>query len=279
MADADIFPAEHASGTAAVAVLPMYDWPEVRAATDAFWSVLRDALLARGFGAPETLSRDLGLFEAWRSPRLLLGQTCGLPLVRHLAGQVRVLGAVDYGLEGCSPGHYRSVVVVPRDSRAETLADLRGARLAFNHPGSQSGEGALRHLLAPHARDGRFFSQAIETGSHRAALVAVTEGRAEAATLDAVSFRLAQAHEGAAARVRVLAATPPTPGLPMITAAANAVHVPALRGALAEAVGAAPRDVRDALFLEGFVPMEAGDYAVIAERDAEASRLGYPELA
>ena len=51
------------------------------------------------------------------------------------------------------------------------------------------------------------------------------------------------------------------------------------RVAVGEAIGTAPRDVREALFLQGFVPMEAADYAVIAERDAAASRLGYPVLA
>ncbi|WP_306029320.1 phosphate/phosphite/phosphonate ABC transporter substrate-binding protein [Stappia sp. MMSF_3263] len=271
--------AETSSPRSPIAGLPMYDWPEVREATDALWARLRAALEARGFAAPAELARERDLFDLWRDPGLLVGQTCGLPLVRHLADTVCVLGAPDHGVAGCPPGHYCSVVVVARESRAESLDDLRGTRLAFNHPGSQSGEGALRHLLAPRAGGRAWFSQVIETGSHRAALAAVASGEAEVATLDAVSFGLAQAHDPATGGVRVLLRTPPTPGLPLITARGNAARVKLLREAVSEAIAAAPRDVREALFLKGFVPMEAADYAVIAERDTAASRLGYPALA
>jgi ABC-type phosphate/phosphonate transport system substrate-binding protein len=262
-----------------IAGLPMYDWQEVREATDALWAGLRAAFDARGFAPPAMLSRDRDLFDLWRDPGLLVGQTCGLPLVRHLAGAVCVLGALDHGVAGCPPGHYCSVVVVAGHSRAEGLEDLRGKRLAFNHPGSQSGEGALRHLLAPLAGGRAWFSRVIETGSHRAALAAVASGEADAATLDAVSFRLAERHDPTAGAVRVLLRTPPTPGLPLITARGNAARVELLREAVAEAIATAPRDVREALFLQGFVSMEAADYAVIAERDAAASLLGYPALA
>ena len=39
--------------------LPMYDWPELRDATDGLWAALRDALRAEGVAAPEALSRDI----------------------------------------------------------------------------------------------------------------------------------------------------------------------------------------------------------------------------
>ena len=64
-----------------IAALPMYDWPEARAAVDGFWAAVRDRLRARGIDAPEALSREIGLTEGWTHPRLVLGQTCGLPLV------------------------------------------------------------------------------------------------------------------------------------------------------------------------------------------------------
>lgn len=264
---------------AGFAVLPMYDWPEVRSETDRFWSLLREALRDHGLAAPARLERGRELLPAWRDPALLIGQTCGLPLVRHLAEAVCVLGSPDYGLDGCPPGHYRSVVVVPQGSAVAMLADLKGARLAYNHSGSQSGEGALRHLLAPLAKGRAFFSGVIETGSHRAALQAVAGGQADAATLDAVSFRLAQAHEPAARKVRVLLETPPTPGLPLITARANHAWVPVLRRAVVAAIEAATSDLRTALSLRGFVAFDVQDYAVIAERDRQAAALGYPVLA
>ena len=40
-----------------IAALPMYDWPETRAAVDGEWARLRDALHERGIDAPERLAR------------------------------------------------------------------------------------------------------------------------------------------------------------------------------------------------------------------------------
>ncbi len=257
----------------------MYDWPEVRGETDRLWSLLREALADLGLSAPLRLERTRELMDGWRDQSLLLGQTCGLPLVRHLLDSVCVLGSPDYGLPDCPPGHYCSVVVVREEDPAVSLDDLRGRRLAFNHPGSQSGEGALRYALAPLAEGKPFFSSVTETGSHRAALKAVAAGEADAATLDAMSYRLAQAHEPAASRVRVLLSTPPTPGLPMITSKANRGSIPLLRQAVAAAIAAAPQDLRTALSLHGFSVFDADDYRVIAERDRNAAALGYPVLA
>lgn len=265
--------------SAPFAFLPMYDWPEVRAQTDRLWSLLREALADLGFDAPARLERGRELMDGWRDPSLLIGQTCGLPLVRHLMDSVCVLGSPDYGLPDCPPGHYCSVVVVREGDTAASLDDLRGRRFAYNHPGSQSGEGALRHLLAPVAGGRAVFSSVTESGSHRAALKAVAAGEADAATLDAMSYRLAQAHEPAARSVRVLLATPPTPGLPMITARGNRDKVPLLRRAVAAAIAAAPQDLRTALSLHGFAAFAAEDYRIIAERDRRAAALGYPVLA
>ena len=53
----------------------MYDWPEERAATDAFWTRLRDALRAEGFDAPDTLTRGGDPWSLWRHPDLMLAQT------------------------------------------------------------------------------------------------------------------------------------------------------------------------------------------------------------
>jgi len=39
----------------------MYDWPEVRAATDEIWHALRDWLRGRGFDAPDELERRRGM--------------------------------------------------------------------------------------------------------------------------------------------------------------------------------------------------------------------------
>jgi ABC-type phosphate/phosphonate transport system substrate-binding protein len=243
-----------------IAALPMYDWPEARAATDRFWAGIRDRLRAGGLAAPDALSRDLGLMEGWTHPRLVLGQTCGLPVVGALAGRVAVVGAADFALPGCPPGWYRSAVVVRADDPRERLAAFRGAPLAVNGFDSQSGWGAILHHAAPLADGGRFLGPVTVTGAHVDSVELVAAGAADLAAIDLVTWGYCRRHRPAAGRLRVLMLTEPTPGLPYI--AAPGADVAALRDALAG--DAAPGAV-------GFVPMDAGDYAVVAGRLAAAA--------
>lgn len=247
-----------------IAALPMYDWPEVAPATDRLWGTVRDALRAEGIAAPEGLSRDPDHSAAWTDPALVLGQTCGLPFVTSLRGRVALVGVLDYRLPGCPPGWYRSALVVRADDPRRGLADFRGARLAINGRDSQSGFGSVLHAAAPFAEDGRFFGEVTVSGAHRAALRAVAAGTADIAAIDYVSWRLARRFEPeAAAAVRLLALTDPTPGLPLI--AAPGADLAGLRRALAAAI--AP----DAeLGVAGFVPLEPAAFELIADRFAAA---------
>jgi ABC-type phosphate/phosphonate transport system substrate-binding protein len=244
----------------AVAALPMYDWPEARDTVDGFWAAVRDRLRARGVAAPDALSRGTGLMEGWTHPRLVLGQTCGLPLVGPLAGRVAVVGAEDHHLPGCPPGWYRSAVVVRADDPRGELADFRGRTLAVNGFDSQSGWGSILHHAAPLARGGRVFGRVRVTGAHVRSVDRVAAGAADLAAIDLVTWGHCLRHRPAAGRLRVLMLTEPTPGLPYI--AAPGADVGALRAALADASA-------------GFVPMQAGDYRVVAERFAAgASAFG-----
>ncbi len=68
------------------ASLPMYDFPEVSAATDAWWSGVASALRRAGLDAvPEALTRDPDV-DVWNSQELLLSQTCGYTLTHALRG-------------------------------------------------------------------------------------------------------------------------------------------------------------------------------------------------
>ena len=66
-------------GTGLIAVLPMYDWPEVRGDTDRLWQSLNAALADAGVASPARLNRNVAPEAAWPSPQLVLGQTGGLP--------------------------------------------------------------------------------------------------------------------------------------------------------------------------------------------------------
>ena len=99
-----------------IASLPMYDRPETAAANDRLWAGIRDRLRAEGLPAPEALIHGASdLWPQWTSPDLVLSQTCGYPYRSRLHGQVLLVGTPDYGVDGCAPGHYRSVFVARAD--------------------------------------------------------------------------------------------------------------------------------------------------------------------
>ena len=97
-----------------LAQLPMYDWPEVQAETDALWAAIAGRLEAAGIAAPEGLDRTTPADEAWESPDLLVGQTCGRPYATGLAEKVRLLGRPTYAVAGAAPGRYCSQLVARR---------------------------------------------------------------------------------------------------------------------------------------------------------------------
>ncbi len=255
-------------GAGGLAALPMYDRPELAAETDAFWAALREAIRDRGLDAPETLTRNRPPRLVWSAPELVLAQTCGLPYVSALARRVGLVGTPSYALDGVGPGQYRSALVVAEQNPATDLAGLRGAVAAINARDSQSGYAALMHAAAPHAVNGRFFSEAVITGSHAASIQAVAGGRAHLAAIDAVSWALAERFDRATGRLRVLAWTDPVPGLPLITGSPR--KAAAVAEAAAEAIGALAATTRSALLLTGFARTAPKDYVVIRDRLAAA---------
>lgn len=250
-----------------VAALGMYDWPEVRAETDLLWAAIRDGLRGIGLDAPVALDREADLWSVWRDPALVLSQTCGLPFAAKLAGKVSLVGAPVYDLPGCPRGTYLSEIVVRADDPAESVGDLRGRRFGYNGTTSQSGWACFATQVAdPRA----YFGGLVETGGHRNSVLAVAEGRADAACVDAVSWRLAERHESAAAgALRVLARTRPTPGLPYVTAPRDAGTLSRMRLLIETAIETLPEAARGALFLKGFAKMRERDYAPLA--------AGWPE--
>lgn len=249
-----------------IATLPMYDWPEVRADVDRLWNALAASLRDHELDPPSTLERDRALDDQWLDPALLLGQTCGLPLQQRLAPEVAVIGAFDHGLPETRPGDYHSVILVRTDDDASTIHDLTGSTVAVNGADSQSGHAVWRHELATASLDRTMFESTIESGSHRASIRAVAEGRARCAAVDAVSWELAVRHESTAARCRVAWRTDPTPALPLITTRHNRPLLDPIRAAVAAAIDAVADEVARALVIDAFVPRDDDDYQLIAGR-------------
>lgn len=243
-----------------IAALGMYDRPELRASTDLYWSLIRDGLRKRGIDAPEALTRDERAWWAgWHSPDLLLSQTCGMPYRTELKDVVTLVGTPDFGVEGCPPGYYRSVLVARRDDPRAEPADFANAAFAFNEPRSQSGWAAAANHMA---HLGMPIRPALETGGHVASARALVEDRADWASLDAVTWRLLMRWEPElSARLRVIGLTDPTPGLPYVTA--RGTDPAPLARAVADAIVTLPPDDRAALGLCGLITIPAADYLAV----------------
>lgn len=264
-----------------LASLPMYDLPGAQPITDRWWSGLADHFRQAGIdGVPARLARNPR--PAWTDRQLLFSQTCGYPLINALSGQVSLVCTPAYGAPGCTGAQYSSVLVVPADLRADDLSEVRGGICAFNARDSQSGFNVLRRMVASLAAGRPFFREVIQTGSHRASLECVAEGRADVCALDAVTHALvARYHPDRLEGTRILQFSPQAPGLPYIAGPAVGPDVVArLRdGVYAALVDPALADVRDGLFITGaeFVPRVAYDDMAVMEREARG--LGYPDLA
>ena len=262
--------------TAPFSMLPMYDWPETQASVNRLWTAIREALIGEGVGAPTDLRRPDDLYAAWANEALLIGQTCGMPLVQTLA-TVEVVGTFDHRLPATPPGWYHSVIVVAADRDVSEISELRGTTVAVNGADSQSGHAVWRHELGWRGLTGSFFGDVVLSGGHRHSIEAVANGLADVAAIDAVSMLLAERHEPAAAGVRILTRSHPTPGLPLITANVNAGLVTAIRRALHTAVESLTDTERETQCIYGFVPLDRRDYDLITERWRRADAV--PALA
>ena len=268
-----------------VASLPMYDLEPLRNATDAWGQAVAKAFRHRGLaGVPDTLDRGAfgDRFKVWSSPDLLLSQTCGYPLTHAFADKVRLVAIPFYGAPHCLGCDYCSVILVHENSDATRVKDLRGTRVAVNGFDSQSGFNALRASVARHARDGRFFGEVIETGSHLVSARSVAEGKADVCSSDCVTHALWSRHlPDAVAGTRVLTTTQHAPNLPYVTNITRSdEEVEAMQLGLLDAV-ADPEfaAARALLMLVGFTMLPRSTYDRIDAMEQQAADLGYPDLA
>ncbi|MGQ0663577.1 MAG: phosphate/phosphite/phosphonate ABC transporter substrate-binding protein [Pseudomonadota bacterium] len=263
------------------ASLPMYDPPELKRAVDAWWAGIAAAFRRENVDAPERLVRGLSVGELWDDPGLLFTQTCGYPLVRGRAGRLHYLATPRYDAPGCEGSDYCSWIVVAADAPAKTLEDLRGARCAINGPDSHSGCNALRALVAPLARGGRFFGSVTVTGGHAESLAQIARRAVDVAAIDCITYALlARCRPAAVAATRVIGRTMSAPGLPYVTRVGLPPDlIERLRAGLARAA-ADPglASVRAELLIEGIDVLPIESYDRIAALEAEAKRQGYTEL-
>ena len=219
------------------AALPMYDWPEVRPATRAFWAALRD----RVPGLPELSHPEDydDLLAIWRDRATLMTECCWGTVDLGLCTAQQILAQRNYdGIRGGEGPFYRSALVmrpgrigegVPADPGPGAVipAGLGGLRWAANQRDSRSGWLGVAEDAALSAEE------VLWTGAHRVSIREVAAGRADIAAIDCLSWQLALDHEPAARDLIVVGWTAPRPGIFFTTGLDTpAPLVAALRAAL-----------------------------------------------
>lgn len=235
-----------------VASLAMYSLLPLRDAVDALWGVVRWHL---GWG-PSMLEWEVLTPDVWHHPDLLLAQTCGWPLVTQLAEEVAVVGTFDYDVPGSAGGRYQSVLISRETAPFEQLRSRPGVVAARNAADSLSGWISLQHAW------GGVPTAVVETGSHVESVRAIAEGRADVASVDAVTWALVSSLEPELVRsLSVVGGGPLVPCLPLVVPLRHASHVDELRAAFTAAVAdPAAAAACSTLRIRGFVPLGLDDY-------------------
>ena len=194
-------------------------------------------------------------------PEVLFTQTCGYPLQTIYRGQHRILARPRYAAAGCSGSTHSAFILVPHDSKARTVENLRGKRFALNTLHSNSGMNLPRRMLAELAQGKPFFGEVIDTGGHPASLRLLLAGGADCASIDNMTYAFAQDYAPElVAGLRILAQTPMTPTIPFVTSSrTDDETVALLQAALFElSETAAYRPVLDGLRMERIEPAPGG---------------------
>jgi ABC-type phosphate/phosphonate transport system substrate-binding protein len=251
-----------------LAALPMYDMPETASATDALWTAVARRLRLGGMAdVPDRLTRGVDPREVWRSPHLLLAQTCGYPLMHEFEGRLALVATPRYAVPGCEGAVYRSRIVSRADDPRERFADFAGSVAAINSEDSHSGFNILRWRAAREPRR-PFFDRVVVTGGHVASLKAVRSGQADIAAIDCVTFALLERHRpDGIARLRIVEDTPAAPALPFVTSIATGDEERSLlRRALRETF-ADPmlHQIREDLLLAGIEDLPLARYRAIRD--------------
>lgn len=197
-----------------IASLPMYDWPELQPASDALWAGLRDRLVAKGFQAPQELTRTVDCDSNWLSPDLVFGNTCGYSLVSELFDKVTYLATPVREIEGCEGTNYSSAFVMRRDCDFHP-DNSRDLKFAYNSKKSWSGY----HTVTVEFGDpGQYYGSTVESGGHRQSARLVANRSADVAAIDAICWHYLQRHEPqTAGKLKVVGWSALFPSPPFIT--------------------------------------------------------------
>jgi len=164
---------------------------------------------------------------------------------------------------------YYSYIIVPRDSPAKGLDDLKGKSFAFSDPLSNSGKLVPEYLLARRGESSKtFFSKTVYSGSHDKSILAVADKLVDGAAVDSLIWEyLNRIKPELTGKTRILLKSDPYPIPPFV------VH-PALDAELKEKLRTIlltahtkpqGKELLDKMMTERFVPIDDSAYDSIRD--------------
>lgn len=223
-----------------------------------------------------------------------VGFVCGLPYIHELRHGKYALLAIPVaaprsgrypdaaaGSEN-APGKYYSYTIVPKDSKAQNWADLKGKRFAFNDTHSNSGYNMPRYKLVQlGARSwDEYFSKVLVSGSHEESIRMVARGIVDASSVDSLVLDYDRSIGNAdALNVRIIEQLfPGGAGAPPVVIGSQVD--PALRRDFQQALvnmhaDPAGRKILDKALLARFDPPDDRNYDDIRRMEAAARQAGF----
>lgn len=163
-----------------------------------------------------------------------VGFVCGLPYVHSFAkGNYELIAVPIMSMKKGTfpdakgyddvPGKYYSYTIVRKDSPLKTWADLKGKSYAFNEMISNSGYNLPRaKLVSLGAKDWKYFSKVVVSGSHEESIRLVASGAVDASSVDSLVLDYDRiAKDSSALNVRIIEHLGPA-GIPPVVVSTKA---------------------------------------------------------
>ncbi len=258
--------------------LPMYDFAELQAATQAVLDAIVTEVRKLGDHAQvgeSDVSSHAALLALWCGEEMYISHSCGQPYIEVLQHSVDVLGTFLWRDVSDFHGNYRSVIVVRGDFPASQVGELGGAQPVINNPESLSGWCSLGVALSEVTSDANFVRPYLVGGAHAGSLQMLQDGVADVAAIDPATYQILSRVRPALVRgLRVIGSGPLVPATPLIVSKARKSQIAALRAAMQTVVGD-PRLADDmaAIGIVGFVDRDGDDYEVVRDLIALAETV------
>jgi phosphonate transport system substrate-binding protein len=226
--------------------------------------------LAEGFGLPLELIAAKTCAEM---NNMLLNNE--LDVAFACAGSpVSARDAMDVIAAGQADGKpvYYALIIVPADSKAGSLSDLKGKNFLYTDPNSNAGYWyAVRRLKDLGQEPKTFFRSVKWTESHDHSVLAVSQHMADGAVVSSMIYNLMLSKDPAlASSVRVLEKSGPFPSPPVVVRKDMPVRERnIILGILFNLSGSGQgRQMLSGIGLEGFVPADNSRYLSIKPAEA-----------